>query len=91
MKALVQMTVQQRESLTAQHSVERRRVSQAVVRHVRSAVSAKRRVMHHHQHRAMSHAPVTCSPCEQRGTCTMPLRSSVGGAPGPSAVASSIA
>jgi len=58
MKALVQMTVQQRESLTAQHSVERRRVSQAVVRHVRSAVSAKRRVMHHHQHRAMSHASI---------------------------------
>jgi hypothetical protein len=40
---------------------------------------------------ADSSSPATYSLCAQRGTCTTPLRSSVGGAGGPLAVLSSIA
>ena len=36
-------------------------------------------------------SPLTCSLCAQRGTCTTPLRNSVGGAAGPFSVLSSIA
>src|SRR5262245_31304367 len=40
---------------------------------------------------ADSAPPTTCSLWSQRGTCTMPLRISVGGAAGPASVLSSIA
>src|SRR5882672_3403530 len=42
-------------------------------------------------HDVGSASPDTCSLCEQVGGCTMPLRSSVGGAAGPSAVIESMA
>jgi hypothetical protein len=45
----------------------------------------------HVLHAASSASPTSCSPCAHVGTCTMPLRRSVGGAGGPSGVAESSA
>src|SRR5450432_1567148 len=45
----------------------------------------------HALHEGSSASPTSCSPCAHVGTWTMPLRSSVGGAAGPSGVAASSA